>query len=152
MVYFQRYVSVPASFALPGAKAIQHITTVDGEERVAPILIYRLICNGPFFDVLQTTEVYRQPNLSPVVDRGGLVGVMTSGASVQAASASVDVRLRAGRSLRRSDFRAIASMRAGGPTPRKSRARPARISPAVRVPGDRHGAGVTRPGVRAGSA
>jgi hypothetical protein len=35
---------------------------------------------------------------------------MTSGASVQAASASVDVRLRAGRSLRRSDFREIASM------------------------------------------
>src|SRR3954454_16359086 len=99
-----------------------------------------------------TPEVYRQPNLSPVVNRGGLVGVMTSGASVQAASASVDVRLRAGRSLRRSDFREIADTSAGGPTPRKSRARPARISPAVRVPGGRHGAGLARPGVRAGSA
>ena len=50
-------------------------------------------------------EVYRRPNLSPAANRGGTVGVMTSGASVQAASASVDVRRRAGRSLRRSGFR-----------------------------------------------
>src|SRR4051812_21394258 len=98
------------------------------------------------------TEVYRQPNLSPAVNRGGRVGVMTSGASVQAASASVDVPLRADRSLRRSDFREIASMRAGGPTPRKRRARPAWIRPAVRVPGGRQGAGSARPGTRAGSA
>ena len=46
----------------------------------------------------------------------------------------------------------FAAMRADGPTPRKSRARPARISPAVRGPGGRQGAGAARPGMRAGSA
>src|SRR3954447_17049441 len=86
---------------------------------------------------VQKTEVYRQPDLPPTTIRGGMVGVVTSGPSVQAASAPADGRLRACRPVRRSDFRAIADTRAGGPTPRKSRARPARISPAVRVPGGR---------------
>src|SRR3954447_23330740 len=54
---------------------------------------------------LDFTEVCRRPNSSPAADRGGTVGVTTSGASVRAASASVDVRRRAGRSLRRSGFR-----------------------------------------------
>src|SRR4051794_9549742 len=97
-------------------------------------------------------EVYRQRDLPPTTIRGGMVGVMTSGPSVQAALAPADGRLRACRPVRRSDFRAIADTSAGGPTSRKSRARPARISPAVRVPGGRHGAGLARPGVRAGSA
>src|SRR3954470_3577145 len=46
----------------------------------------------------------------------------------------------------------IAATRAGRPTPRKRRARPAWIRPAVRVPGGRQGAGSARPGTRAGSA
>src|SRR3954462_11068402 len=97
------------------------------------------------------TEVYRQPNLSPTANRGGMVGVITSGWQVQAALGSADARRLTGRSLRRSDFRQIAGMRADGPTPRKSRARPAWISPAVRVPGGRQGARAARPGMRAGS-
>ena len=84
-------------------------------------------------------------------NRGGMVGMITSGQSVHTALGSADACRLAGRSLRRSDFREIAGMRAGRPTPRESRARPARISPAVRVPGGRHGAGLARPGTRAGS-
>src|SRR3954447_7158184 len=113
----------------------------------------------PYFNVAQDyfcpenyfTEVYRQPNLPPTANRGGMVGVMTSGWSVQAALGSADACRLAGRSLRRPDFRQIAGMRADGPTPRKSRARPAWISPAVRVPGGRQGAVAARPGTRAGS-
>src|SRR3954469_18163731 len=97
------------------------------------------------------TEVYRQSNLPPGETGGGMVDVLTSRPSAQAASAPAGARRPACRPVRRSDFRAIAGVRAGGPTPRKSRARPARISPAVRVPGDRHGAGLARPGTRAGS-
>jgi hypothetical protein len=99
--------------------------------------------------LFQLPEVYRQPNLPPTANRGGMVGVMTSGWSVQAALGSADACRLAGRSLRRSDFRQIAGMRADGPTPRKSRARPAWISPAVRVPGGRQGAVAARPGTRA---
>src|SRR3954451_11396097 len=84
-----------------------------------------------------------------MANSGGMVGMITSGRSVQAALGSADARLLVRRSPPRLDFRQIAGMRADGPTPRKNRARPAWISPAVRVPGDRHGAGVTRPGVRA---
>src|SRR3954449_1108121 len=96
-------------------------------------------------------EVYRQRDLPPTANRGGMVGVMTSGWSVQAALGSADACRLAGRSPRRSDFRQTAGMSADGPTPRKSRARPAWISPAVRVPGGRQGAAAARPGTRAGS-
>src|SRR5690242_6863868 len=97
------------------------------------------------------TEVYRQATLSPTANRDGMVDTMTSGLAVQAASAPAGGRPASGRPLRRPDFRAIAAVRADGPTSRKSRARPARTSPAVRVPGGRHGAGLARPGTRAGS-
>src|SRR5437764_7614931 len=98
------------------------------------------------------TEVYRQLTLPPGGMGGGTVGVLTSRLWAQAAWALAGGRRPACRPVRRSDFRAIAGMRADGPTPRKSRARPARISPAVRVPGGRQGAGLARPGARAGSA
>ena len=80
-----------------------------------------------------------------------MVGVMAPGLLVQAALAAADARLPACRLVGGSDFREVAGMKADGPTPRKSRARPAWISPAVRVPGGRQGAGAARPGMRAGS-
>src|SRR4051812_6112686 len=86
-----------------------------------------------------------------MANSGGMVGMITSGRSVQAALGSADARLLVRRSPPRLDFRQIAGMRADGPTPRKSRVRPAWISPAVRVPGGRQGAGAARPGTRAGS-
>src|SRR4051812_9612613 len=100
----------------------------------------------------QYPEVYRRPILPPGRIGGGMVGVLTSRLLARAASAPAGVRRPMWRPVRRSNFRAIALVRADGPTLRKSRARPARISPAVRVPGGRHGAGLARPGVRAGSA
>src|SRR4051794_28632501 len=101
--------------------------------------------------IVVLSEVYRQSILPPGRIGGGMVGVLTSRLLAQAASAPAGVRRPMWRPVRRSDFRAIAGVRADGPILRKSRARPARISPAVRVPGGRHGAGLARPGVRAGS-
>ena len=77
---------------------------------------------------------------------------MAQGLLVQAALAAADARFPACRLVGRSDFREVTGTKADGPTPRKSRARPAWISPAVRVPGGRHGAGAARPELRAGSA
>ena len=48
-------------------------------------------------------------------------------------------------------FPQIAAMRAGRPTSRKIRTMPAWISPAVRVPGARQGAGSAKPARPAGS-
>src|SRR3954447_22781518 len=102
--------------------------------------------------VIDSPEVYRRPILPPGRIGGGMVGVLTSRLLARAASAPAGVRRPMWRLVRRSNFRAIALVRADGPTLRKSRARPARLSPAVRVPGGRHGAGLARPGARAGSA
>src|SRR4051794_30307253 len=95
------------------------------------------------------TEVYRQSNLPPGETGGGMVDVLTSRPSAQAASAPAGGRRPACRPVRRSDFRAIAGVRAGGPTPRKNRARPAPVSPAGRGPGGRPRARGGRAGGRA---
>ena len=92
-------------------------------------------------EVSNCSEVYRQLPLPPHDEPRRHDGMITSGRSVQAALGSADARLLARRSPPRPDFRQIAGMRANGPTPRKSRVRPAWISPAVRVPGGRQGAG-----------
>src|SRR5215210_3432398 len=104
-----------------------------------------------YYGVSLFTEVYRQLPLPPHGEPRRHGGMITSGGSVQAALGSADARLLVRRSPPRPDFRQIAGMRADGPTPRKSRVRPAWISPAVHVPGGRHGAGAARPGMRAGS-
>src|SRR3954452_4889332 len=59
-----------------------------------------------------------------MANSGGMVGMITSGRSVQAALGSADARLLVRRSPPRLDFRQIAGMRADGPTPRKSRVIP----------------------------
>src|SRR3954453_10376572 len=102
--------------------------------------------------VVQLSEVYRRRPSSLVLERGGIGDVGGSDRSGYAALAVTG----GGRPVRRPspgrNSGGIAATRAGRPTPRKIRAMPAWIRPAVRVPGGRQGAGSARPGTRAGSA
>src|SRR4051794_31951863 len=50
------------------------------------------IWNGQIWSTVTRAEVYRQATLPPAANRGGMVGMMTSGPSDQAASAPADVR------------------------------------------------------------
>src|SRR3954454_3900127 len=98
-----------------------------------------------------TTEVYRQRDLPPAANCGRVVGVRTSGVLAQAALEAADDSTGAAWTSWRFDFGEVRAMRAGRPTTRKIRAMPAWISPAVRALPGRQGAGLARPGMRAGS-
>src|SRR3954471_9205786 len=80
-------------------------------------------CINHFWKDCEFTEVYRRPILPPGRIGGGMVGVLTSRLLARAASAPAGVRRPMRRPVRRSNFRAIALVRADGPTLRKSRAR-----------------------------
>src|SRR5437764_206583 len=91
----------------------------------------------------QATFLLRGAGLAPR-DRNDDGGV---GVALSASGADDPLVLDAAASI----FPQIAAMKADRPTSRKIRAMPAWISPAVRVPGARQGAGWARPARRAGS-
>src|SRR4051794_2804457 len=107
----------------------------------------------PCFSVLekvicsfQATFLLRGAGLAPH-DRNDDGGVGVAYAALSASGADDPLVLDAAASI----FPQIAAMKADRPTSRKIRAMPAWISPAVRVPGARQGAGWARPARRAGS-
>src|SRR3954447_3605374 len=99
-----------------------------------------------------STEVYRQRPSPAVLERGDAGDVEGSDRSGYAALAVTGDGRPALRPMSGRNSGGIAATRAGRPTTRERRAMPARIRPAVRVPGGRQGAGSARPGTRAGSA
>src|SRR4051794_22211393 len=94
----------------------------------------------------QATFLLRGAELAPR-DRNDDGGVGVAYAALSASGADDPLVLDAAASI----FPQIAAMKADRPTSRKIRAMPAWISPAVRVPGARQGAGWARPARRAGS-
>src|SRR3954449_3709266 len=105
------------------------------------------------YDVVHSvSEVYRRRPSSLVLERGDAGDVGGSDRSGYAALAATGGGRPVRRRLAGPNSGGIAATRAGRPTPRKIRAMPAWIRPAVRVPGGRQGAGSARPGTRAGSA
>src|SRR5438270_10217939 len=101
---------------------------------------------------LHEAEVYRRRPSPAVLEPGDAGDVEGSDRSGYAALAATGGDRPVRRPSPGRNSGGIAATRAGRPTTRKRRARPARISPAVRVPGGRQGAGSARPGTRAGSA
>src|SRR3954465_6855814 len=98
------------------------------------------------------TEVYRQRPSPAVLEPGDAGDVEGSDRPGYAALAVTGGGRPALRPMSGRNSGGIAATRAGRPTPRKIRAMPAWIRPAVRVPGGRQGAGSARPRTRAGSA
>src|SRR3954454_5941446 len=96
-----------------------------------------------FLNYINISEVYRRRPSSLASERGGVGGSDRSGYAALAATGG-DRPVRRPSPGRNSG--GIAATRAGRPTTRKRRARPAWIRPAVRVPGGRQGAGSARPG------
>src|SRR4051794_25414884 len=98
------------------------------------------------FCSFQATFLLRGAELAPR-DRNDDGGVGVAYAALSASGADDPLVLDAAASISPQ----IAAMKADRPTSRKIRAMPAWISPAVRVPGARQGAGRARPGTRAGA-
>jgi hypothetical protein len=93
------------------------------------------------------SEVYRQRVSALAVDRERRDDVLALKSLAYADLTAPGAGCSASGPVSGRNFDGITGMRAAGPSTRKMRAMPAWISPAVRVPGGRHGAGSARPGM-----